>query len=117
MDRSVYLAQLPMASILNTLICAALATAIWTCVGLAVAERLVPRPLALAMAATLGWAVHSAAVMPIFFVIGMSRAAVTVVTAGSVIAAVAALRTRRPWFGDQPLPARAALWAVAVNWS
>src|SRR6266545_6116467 len=102
-----------MASILNTLICAVLATALWTCIGLAVAERLAPRPLALPMAATLGWAVHSAAVMPIFFVVGMSRTTVTAVIALSVIAAIAALRTRRPWPGDQPLPARATLWALA----
>jgi hypothetical protein len=109
-----------MASILNTLICAGLAAALWTTIGLAVAIRVAPRALAMPMAAALGWAVHSAAALPIFLLVGMSRVTVAAVMAGAMLAAVVALGRARA--GERaitdritvPALAGAALLALAV---
>jgi hypothetical protein len=102
-----------MASILNTLFCAGLATVLWTCIGLAVAARVLPGPLALPLSPMLGWAVHSAAVLPVFFAVGLSRATVTAVTAVALIVALAAWRTRKPPSVQDPQPGRVPVWAFA----
>ena len=65
-----------MATTLHALLGAGIALVFWTCVGLPVAVRVVPRSIVLLLAPALGWAVHSAVALPIFFAIGMSRPAV-----------------------------------------
>jgi hypothetical protein len=81
-----------MASPLNAALCALVAAAFWTLLGYALARRLMPRTLAMAMAPVLGWAVHSAATLPIFILIGFSPLAVVAVAALCAIAAIAALK-------------------------
>ena len=53
-----------MASFFNSLICAAAALLIYAGLGLPLALRIAPRPLALMLAPALGWAVHSALALP-----------------------------------------------------
>lgn len=111
-----------MASTLNVFLCAGLATLVYACIGLPLAARVAPRPLALMLAPALGWAVHSAAALPLFFLIGLSRASVVVVFAGAAVAAVAALWIERATAGDERALTRttaialigAALLAMAV---
>jgi len=61
-----------MASPVNAVFCALIATAFWTLLGYALARNMLPRVLALGAAAPIGWAVHSAATLPIFVWIGFS---------------------------------------------
>ena len=61
-----------MASLLNSLICAAAALLVYAGLGLPLALRVAPRPLALMLAPALGWAVHSALALPLLFLIGLS---------------------------------------------
>src|SRR5674476_485075 len=88
-----------MALTINALLCAGLAVLLWTCVGLAFAARIAPRPLAFAIAPAIGWAVHSALALPLFHVLGMSRMTVTAVFAASIVAALVAL-----WTGPRAAP-------------
>jgi hypothetical protein len=81
-----------MASPLNAALCALLATAFWSVLGYALCRRLLPRPLAAGAAAVIGWAVHSAATLPLFGLIGFSPLAVVAVAALCAIAAIASLR-------------------------
>jgi len=68
-----------MASLINAILCAVVATAFWSLLGYALARHVLPRALALGAAPVLGWAVHSAATLPIFFLIGFSPAAVATI--------------------------------------
>jgi hypothetical protein len=77
-----------MASLVNAVLCAVVATVFWSLIGYALARPMLPRALALGAAPVLGWAVHSAATLPIFFLIGFSPAAV--VSIAVVCAAAAA---------------------------
>jgi hypothetical protein len=77
-----------MASTLHAAIGAAVALLFWTSLGLAITRRLVPA-LALPMAPVLGWAVHSAIALPIFFVLPLSAMHVTAVAGVILLAAVA----------------------------
>ncbi|HYA06792.1 MAG TPA: hypothetical protein VEF90_12960, partial [Xanthobacteraceae bacterium] len=65
-----------MASYVHAVFCALLAAAFWTWLGYALARQLLPRVLALGAAAVIGWAVHSAATLPLFMWIGFSPPAV-----------------------------------------
>src|ERR1700761_1389286 len=80
-----------MASLVNAILCAVVATAFWSLVGYALARPMLPRALALGAAPVLGWAVHSAATLPIFFRIGFSLAAVTAIAALCAAAAAGSL--------------------------
>jgi len=80
-----------MATIQNTLVCAVLALAIWSCCGFAIGRRLLPRSLALPFAPLLGWASHSAIALPLFFLIGMTRTTVASTMLLSVIVSLACL--------------------------
>jgi hypothetical protein len=80
-----------MASPLNAALCALVATAFWTLLGYGLARRLLPRALAMATAPVLGWAVHSAATLPVFIGIGFSPLAVVTVAALCAVAAITAL--------------------------
>jgi hypothetical protein len=109
-----------MASLVNAVLCAVVATAFWSLVGYALARPMLPRGLALGAAPVLGWAVHSAASLPIFFLIGFSPAAVVSIAVVCVAAAAGALvwRPIKPDAVDAPtVPvwtyAAAALLALA----
>jgi hypothetical protein len=77
-----------MASTLYAAIGAAVALLFWTSLGLTIARRAVPA-LALPMAPVVGWAVHSAIAVPIFFVLPFSAMFVAAVAGVTLLAAVA----------------------------
>jgi hypothetical protein len=81
-----------MASPVNAALCALLATAFWSLLGYALTRHLLPRALAVGAAPVTGWAVHSAATLPIFLLIGFSPLAVVAVAALCVAVSVAALK-------------------------
>jgi hypothetical protein len=100
-----------MASPINAAFCALLATAFWTLLGYALTRRLLPRALADGAAPVMGWAVHSAATLPIFILIGFSPLTVGAVAALCVIAAGVSLRYAVPPEAAAPaIPA----WAFAA---
>ncbi|HEY2528690.1 MAG TPA: hypothetical protein VGJ20_12210 [Xanthobacteraceae bacterium] len=68
-----------MASPVNAAVCAILAAAFFTLLGYALGRHLFSRALAIGAAPVLGWAVHSAAAVLIFFLIGFSPIAVAIV--------------------------------------
>src|SRR5580704_13256700 len=101
-----------MASPVNAALCALLAVAFWSLLGYAVGRRLLPRPLAAGAAPVMGWAVHSAATLPLFVLIGFSPTAVAAVAALCAVAAAVGLwRT-----GDErdALAPAIPLWAFAA---
>jgi hypothetical protein len=81
-----------MASPVNAVLCALLATGFWSLLGYALTRHLLPRALAVGAAPVTGWAVHSAATLPIFFLIGFSPLAVVALAALCVAVAVATLK-------------------------
>jgi hypothetical protein len=101
-----------MASALNAAIGAAVALLVWTCVGLPIARRLIPA-CALAMAPVIGWAVHSAIALPIFFVLPFSTPAILGVAGLTLIASVGASRATAP---SRAVASAAAVppWAFAL---
>src|SRR5262245_34742546 len=99
-----------MASITNVILGTAAALILWTVIGLAVARAVLPeRTLHAPLAPALGWAVHSAAMLPLFMLIGFNRITVTIVVMLSLAAAAYALR-RQP---GSPKPGKDA---IAVPW-
>jgi hypothetical protein len=80
-----------MASPLNAALCALLAAAFWSLLGYAVCRRLLARPLAAGAAPVMGWAVHSAATLPLFVLIGFSPVTVAAVAALCAIVSAASL--------------------------
>lgn len=102
-----------MASYQNAFICAGLAAVFWTCVGLSLSVRVMPRSLAWPVAPALGWAVHSAVVFPIFCMLGMAKMTVMVATAGVFLAALLSLsRVARP-VNNETDTGGFPLWTVA----
>ncbi|MEI8276947.1 MAG: hypothetical protein WCG00_13220 [Hyphomicrobiales bacterium] len=89
-----------MASLLNSLFCAGAALLIYSGLGLPLTLRIAPRPLALMLAPALGWAVHSALALPLFFLIGLSRPSVALVIAVPLLVALAVLAQDRVWRGE-----------------
>lgn len=81
-----------MASPVNAALCALLATGFWSFLGYALGRHLLPRALAIGAAPVMGWAVHSAATLPIFFLIGFSPLAVVAIAALCVAVSVATLK-------------------------
>jgi hypothetical protein len=67
---------------------AAVALLFWTSLGLTITRRVVPA-LALPMAPVVGWAVHTAIALPIFFVLAFSAMHVTAVAGVMFLAAIA----------------------------
>ncbi len=80
-----------MASTLNVLLGALVAAAFWTCLGFALARRIVPAPLAWPLAPLLGWAVFNAIALPAFTLVGFATTTVAVVSALALIVSVATL--------------------------
>ena len=81
-----------MASPVNAALCALLATAFWSLLGYALTRHLLPRALAIGAAPVMGWAAHSAATLPIFFLIGFSPLAVVAIAALCIAVSVATLK-------------------------
>ncbi len=77
-------------------LCAAAAASFWTVLGFALARRLVGPALALPIAPALGWAVHSAAALPILILVGFSTTTVSIVSAAALAASLVALVTQPP---------------------
>ena len=78
-----------MASPINAVLCAFVGAAFWSALGYALARHLLPRVLALGAAPVLGWALFSAASLPILNLIGFSSLAVICLAAlGVVIAGI-----------------------------
>ncbi len=96
-----------MASPVNAVLCALLAAAFWMFVGASVTRHLLPRPLALGAAPVIGWAVASAATLPVLRLIGFSPLTVVGIAALCLIAGGAVFRWR-------PAPADAAVAAPAI---
>lgn len=102
-----------MASLVNAILCAIVATAFWSLLGYALARHMLPRPLALGAAPVLGWAVHSAATLPIFFLIGFSPAAVVAIAIVCVAASGSSL-VRRPVKHEADGAPTVPAWAYAI---
>jgi hypothetical protein len=83
-----------MASPINALMCAVIATAFWTLLGFALARHLLPRALALGAAAVIGWAAHSAVTLPIYVWIGFSPISVVAIGALCILASGLSLSLR-----------------------
>ena len=101
-----------MASFLDSLFCAIVALLIYTGLGLPLALRVAPRPLAVLLAPALGWAAHSALALPLFFFIGLSRPSVALVVAAPLLAALVVLARDRAWRGE-PMLGRITALALA----
>src|ERR1700724_2672267 len=83
-----------MASPVNAALCALLATAFWSFLGYALTRHLLPRALAMGAAPVVGWAVHSAATLPLFFLIGFSPLALA--PAGAILPKIAGVYLADP---------------------
>ena len=93
-----------MPNALVVVLCAVAAASFWTVLGFAPARRLVGPALALPIAPALGWAVHSAAALPILLLAGFSTTTVAIVSAAALAASVVALLTQRSRPESPPSP-------------
>jgi len=113
-----------MASPVNAALCALLATAFWGFLGYALTRHLLPRALAIGAAPVVGWAVHSAATLPIFLLIGFSPLAVVAIAALCVAVGVATFKLAAeanaeaapaiPWWAFLAAAVLALVPAVAI---
>ena len=102
-----------MASPVNALICAVIATAFWSLVGYALGCRLVPRVLAIGAAPVIGWSVHSAATLPIHLLFGFSPLLVVGIAAVCIL--VAGFSLSQPRQAEETEPAHSIPgWAFAA---
>lgn len=88
-----------MVSTFTVILCAVAAAILWTVPGLAIARRIAPA-LAGPIAPALGFAVHSAVTLPVFFLVGFSTGTVGVIAALTLIASIATLRSQAPIKSD-----------------
>ncbi len=102
-----------MASPINAALCAMVAAAFWSLLGYALGRRLLPRVLASGAAPVMGWAVHSAVVLPIFFLIGFTPISVGCVAALCIVGGGVSLFGRPLAAEAEPAPAIPA-WAYAA---
>jgi hypothetical protein len=104
-----------MASPLNAVLCALVGTAFWTVLGYAIARHLLPRVLAIGAAPVIGWAVFSAATLPILTPLGFS--ARTVVSVAALCLAVAGgwLLRRPPRTASKPVMDVKPWWFAAAG--
>src|SRR5215472_15618137 len=100
-----------MASFVNAVLCALLAAAFWTVFGYGIARHVLPRPLAAGAAPVIGWAVFSAATLPILTVVGFHVLTVSVTGLLFLIGSLVALRRGAHDDGNAPaIP----LWSYAA---
>jgi hypothetical protein len=85
-----------MASPVNALVCALIATVFWPLLGYALGCRLVPRELAIGAAPVVGWSVHSAVTLPIYLLFGFSPFLVAGIGAVCLLVAGFSLSQPRP---------------------
>ncbi len=85
----------------------------WTCLGSALTRRVLPTTLALPLAPTVGWAVHSALALPILDVVGLSQYSV-IGLALLALAARFALTHSRPQAAPVDALPRVSAWAYAA---
>ncbi|MGB6796228.1 MAG: hypothetical protein WBE48_06635, partial [Xanthobacteraceae bacterium] len=106
-----------MASSVNAVLCALLAAAFWTVLGYSIARHILPRGLA--AGPVIGWAVFSAATLPIFTLIGFTTSTVVVAGVLSLLGSFCLLAMRRHQEADAgpaiPLWAFAAAAVLAVG--
>jgi hypothetical protein len=102
-----------MATPVNAVLCALIATAFWTFLGYALTRRLLPRALAIGAAPVIGWAVHSAATLPILTVVGFHPVVVVAIAALCVAIAGVSLWMQAPQ-RDAEDAATIPLWAFAA---
>src|ERR1700752_5328681 len=81
-----------MATPINAVLCALVGAAFWSVLGFAIARHLLPRVLALGAAPVIGWAVFSAASLPILNLIGVSALAVIALAVLGLVLAGIGLR-------------------------
>jgi hypothetical protein len=93
-----------MASPVNTVLCALVATAFWTVLGYAVGRQLLPRVLALGASPVVGWAVFSAPTLPILILIGFSSQAVVGMAAICLVISGGSAMIRRTTADTAPAP-------------
>ena len=102
-----------MASPVNALVCALIATAFWSLLGYALGSRLVPRVLAIGAAPVIGWSVHSAATLPIYLLFGFSPLLVAGI--GAVCVLIAGFSLSQPRSAGEIEPAQTIpVWAFAA---
>ena len=103
-----------MASPVNALVCALIATAFWSLLGYALGSRLVPRVLAIGAAPVIGWSVHSAATLPIYLLFGFSPLLVAGI--GAVCVLIAGFSLSQPRSAGEIEPAQTIpVWAFAAR--
>ena len=100
-----------MASPTNAALCALITSAFWTFLGYGVGRRLLPRSLAFSASPVLGWAVHSAALLPIVVWTGFSPLIVGLIGVGCI--ALAAFSLSRPTSRAEPM-LTVPPWAFAL---
>src|SRR5215216_6417351 len=105
-------AAVVMSSTLNVLWAASAALLFWTLAGWPVARRIASGGMALAVAPALGWALHSAATLPVFLVTGFSALKIFAVSALVLMASFTALLMQRDDRGGDDT-VRVPLWAIA----
>jgi hypothetical protein len=102
-----------MASISGAVFCAAVATLFWTGLGFAMTRRLVPATLAMPLAPVIGFAVHSALALPVFFVVPFTPAVIAAVAVFILVAAVVASSRILPPLGEKP-PVHVPAWSYGL---
>jgi len=89
-----------MATAINAVLCALVAAVFWSVLGYAIARHLLPHVLALGAAPVIGWAVFSAAALPILSLIGFST--LTVVSLATLGLGLAGIGLRRAPAAPRP---------------
>ena len=102
-----------MASFGSAALCALAAIAFWSLLGYSLARHVFPRAVAAGAAPVLGWAIHSAAALPIFTAIGFSPAHVVVVNLLCILAACGSLALPAAGHDATPAPIAPA-WSYAA---
>ena len=102
-----------MASPVNALVCALIATAFWSLLGFALGSRLVPRVLAIGAAPVIGWSVHSAVILPIYLLFGFSPLLVAGIGAVCILVPVFRYRSRARPREIEP-PQAIPVWAFVA---
>ncbi|MFZ0073037.1 MAG: hypothetical protein WAK85_17330, partial [Xanthobacteraceae bacterium] len=103
-----------MVSLLNVSLCAALAVLFWSCLGFALAQRLLPRAVMLPVAPVLGWAVQNAASLPIFLLAGFSTTLVVALALLALAAGIYAISAQRRAFGGPSVEMPAWAYGLAA---
>jgi hypothetical protein len=102
-----------MVSLFNVSIGAALAVLFWSCLGFALAQRMLPRAIALPAAPVLGWAVQTAVTLPIFLLTGFSTTLVVALALLALAISAYAVWARRNALAHRP-SVEVAAWAYAL---